>query len=205
MEMAIERGPARINPDDRAQLAESPVSARRVLGLFIGDRGRLIVLTLTIVATSVAGLAQPFLVREVIDVALPQQNTTLLVWCVVGMVAVAAVTGLLGVTQTWLATEVGQRVMHRLRVGVFDHLQSLSLDFFKRTRGGEVQSRLTNDIAGLQSVVTSTATSVASNFTTAVATAAAMIALSWQLTLLTALVLPRRSGPPAGSPWSAAT
>ncbi|HMQ38450.1 MAG TPA: ABC transporter ATP-binding protein [Micropruina sp.] len=190
MEMAFERGPSRVDPNDRAQLAESPVSARRVVGLFVGDRGRLIVLTLTIVATSVAGLAQPFLVREVIDTALPQRDTTLLIWCVVGMVGVAAVTGLLGVWQTWLATAVGQRVMHRLRVGVFDHLQSLALDFFKRTRGGEVQSRLTNDIAGLQSVITSTATSVASNFTTALATAAAMIALSWQLTLLTALVLP---------------
>ncbi|MFT4296219.1 MAG: ABC transporter ATP-binding protein [Micropruina sp.] len=190
MEMVVERGPARVDPADRAQLAESPVSARRVLTLFAGDRGRLIVLTLTIVATSVAGLAQPFLVREVIDTALPQRHTTLLVWCVAGMVAVAAVTGLFGVAQTWLATAVGQRVMHRLRVGVFDHLQSLSLDFFKRTRGGEVQSRLTNDIAGLQSVITSTATSVASNFTTAVATAAAMVALSWQLTVLTALVLP---------------
>jgi len=190
MEMVLERGPSRVDPNDRAQLAESPVSGRRVLGLFVGDRGRLAVLTVTIVATSVAGLAQPFLVREVIDVALPQQNTTLLIWCVTGMVAVAAVTGLFGVAQTWLATAVGQRVMHRLRVGVFDHLQTLELDFFKRTRSGEVQSRLTNDIAGLQSVVTSTATSVASNFTTAVATAVAMLALSWQLTLLTALVLP---------------
>ena len=190
MEMAFERGPARVNPNDRAQLAESPVSVRRVLGLFHGDAGRLLVLTVTIVATSVAGLAQPFLVRAVIDDALPNQNTSLLVWCVLGMVAVAAVTGLLGVAQTWLATALGQRVMHRLRVGVFDHLQSLALDFFKRTRGGEVQSRLTNDIAGLQSVVTTTATSVASNFTTAVATLIAMLALSWQLTLLTALVLP---------------
>ena len=190
MQMAVERGPARIDPLDRAQLAESPVSMRRVLSLFSGDRGRLIVLTVTIVATSVAGLAQPFLVRAVIDVALPQQNTSLLVWCVVGMVAVAAVTGLLGVAQTWLATAVGQRVMHRLRLGVFDHLQSLALDFFKRTRGGEVQSRLTNDIAGLQSVVTTTATSVASNFTTVIATLFAMVVLSWQLTLLTALVLP---------------
>ena len=190
MEMVFERGPARVDPKDRAQLAESPVSARRVLGLFAGDHGRLVVLTLTIVATSVAGLAQPFLVREVIDVALPGRDTTLLIWCVAGMVAVAAVTGLLGVAQTWLATAVGQRVMHRLRLGVFEHLQALSLDFFKRTRGGEVQSRLTNDIAGLQSVITSTATSVASNLTMTVATGAAMLALSWQLTLLTALVLP---------------
>ena len=86
------------------------------------------------------------------------------------MVAVAAVTAALGVVQTWISTPVGQQVMHRLRTDVFAHLQRQSLGFFTRTRTGEVQSRITNDIGGMQSVVTSTATSVASNLTTAVAT-----------------------------------
>ncbi len=92
--------------------------------------------------------------------------------------------------QTWLSTTVGQRVMHGLRTAVFRHLQRQSLGFFTRTRGGEVQSRLTNDIGGMQSVVTSTATSIASNVTTAVATAVAMVALSWRLSLLSLLVIP---------------
>ena len=106
------------------------------------------------------------------------------------MVAVAAVTQLLGVVQTWLSTQVGQRVMHELRTSVFAHLQRQSLGFFTRTRGGEVQSRLTNDVNGMQGVVTSTATSIASNLTTAVATAVAMVALSWRLSLLSLLVIP---------------
>ena len=89
-----------------------------------------------------------------------------------------------------MSTRVGQRVMHRLRTDVFSHLQRQSLAFFTRTRGGEVQSRLTNDIAGMQSVVTSTATSIASNVTTAVGTAVAMVALSWRLSLLSLLVIP---------------
>ncbi len=80
--------------------------------------------------------------------------------------------------------------MHRLRTDVFAHLQRQSIAFFTRTRTGEVQSRITNDIGGMQSVVTSTATSVASNLTTAVATLVAMLALSWQLTLVSLLVLP---------------
>ena len=84
--------------------------------------------------------------------------------------------------QTWLSTTVGQRVMHRLRSDLFAHLQRQSLGFFTRTRGGEIQSRLTNDIGGMQSVVTSTATSIASNLTTVVGTAIAMAALSWRLT-----------------------
>ena len=80
--------------------------------------------------------------------------------------------------------------MHELRTSVFAHLQRQSLGFFTRTRGGEVQSRLTNDVNGMQGVVTSTATSIASNLTTAVATAVAMVALSWRLSLLSLLVIP---------------
>ena len=79
-------------------------------------------------------------------------------------------TAALGVVQTWISTRVGQQVMHRLRTDVFAHLQRQSIAFFTRTRTGEVQSRITNDIGGMQSVVTSTATSIASNLTTAVAT-----------------------------------
>jgi ATP-binding cassette subfamily B protein len=184
------RGPARINPADKAQLAESPVSLRRVAGLFRGHAPELTAVTAIIVVASVVGLAQPFLLREIIDVALPTGDTRLLAWLVGGMVAVAAVTGVLGVWQTWLATSMGQRVMHVLRTSVFAHLQAQSIAFFKRTRGGDIQSRLMQDVAGLQSVITTTATSIASNLTTAVATAVAMVALNWRLSLLSLLVLP---------------
>jgi ATP-binding cassette subfamily B protein len=179
-----------VDPQDRARLAEAPVSLRRVLALFRPHRSRIAVVVAIIVATSVVGLAQPFLVREVVDVAIPQQDVRLLLLVVGAMVAVAAVTQLLGVVQTWLSTHVGQRVMHGLRTQVFSHLQRQSLGFFTRTRGGEVQSRLVNDVGGMQGVVTSTATSIASNVTTAVATAVAMVALSWRLSLLSLLVVP---------------
>jgi len=184
------RGPSRINPADRAQLAESPVAFSRVAAMFRGHRLELAAVTGIIVVASVVGLAQPFLLREIIDVALPGGDTVLLAWLVAGMVAVAAVTGVLGVWQTWLATGMGQRVMHTLRVKVFAHLQAQSMEFFKRTRGGEIQSRLLQDVAGLQSVVTTTATSIAANLTTAVATAVAMLVLNWRLSLLSLLVLP---------------
>ncbi len=92
--------------------------------------------------------------------------------------------------QTWISTKVGQQVMHTLRTQVFSHLQRQSVAFFTRTRTGEVQSRITNDIGGMESVVTSTATSVASNLTTAVATSVAMVALSWRLSLISLVVMP---------------
>ncbi|MCA2214274.1 ABC transporter ATP-binding protein [Jidongwangia harbinensis] len=166
------------------------VSLRRIGRLFTAHRFPLAVVTAIIVVSSVLSLASPFLLREVIDVALPRADLPLLAWLVAGMVAVAAVTSALGVVQTWISTTVGQRVMHRLRTDVFAHLQRQSVGFFTRTRTGEVQSRITNDIGGMQSVVTSTATSVAANLTTVVATAVAMVALSWQLALVSLVVLP---------------
>src|SRR4051812_33620738 len=177
-----------VTSDERAQARG--VSLRRIGQLFRTHRWQLAVVIAIIVASSVISLASPFLLREVIDVALPHQNVRLLAALVTGMVAVAAVTSALGVVQTWISTTVGQRVMHRLRTDVFSHLQRQSIGFFTRTRTGEVQSRITNDIGGMGSVVTATATSVAANLTTAVATAVAMAALSWRLSLVSLVVLP---------------
>ena len=173
---------------ERAQARE--VSLVRIGRLFTPYRWQLAVVTLIIVASSVVGLASPFLLRAVIDDALPHRDVHLLVWLVGGMVAVAAFTSALGVVQTWISTKVGQRLMHDLRTSVFGHLQRQSIAFFTRTRTGEVQSRITNDIGGMESVVTSTATSIASNLTTAVATSVAMVALSWRLSLISLVVMP---------------
>ncbi|OIH82177.1 multidrug ABC transporter ATP-binding protein [Arthrobacter sp. UCD-GKA] len=184
-------GPAaRLNPADLKQVRLHPVQPARIAALFKPHKLAIAVVVLLISAASVIGLAQPFLIRAIIDDALPHQDTVLLAWLAGGLVAVAAATAAIGVVQTWMATKMGQKVMHTLRTRLFSHLQAQSLGFFTRTRSGEVQSRLTNDIAGMQSVVTSTATSVASNLTTAVATAIAMAALSWRMSLLSLVVLP---------------
>ena len=183
-------GPRRIDPKDRAQLAASPVPFARVAALFGPHRRVLAVVTAIIVAISVVSMAQPFLVREVVDVAIPQQDVRLLLLVVGGMVGVAIVTSLLGVVQTWMSAQVGQQVMHTLRTRLFTHLQSQSLGFFTRSRAGEVQSRLINDVGGMQGVVTTTATSIASNLTTAIATSVAMVALSWRLSLISLVVVP---------------
>ncbi|WP_455769056.1 ABC transporter ATP-binding protein [Micromonospora chalcea] len=177
-----------VSPAEKAQARD--VSLRRIGGLFTAHRGPLATVVAIIVASSIIAMATPLLLRTVIDRALPERDVTLLAWLVAGMVAVAAVTSVLGVAQTWISTRVGQQVMHRLRADVFAHLQRQSIGFFVRTRTGEVQSRITNDIGGMQAVVTSTATSIAANLTTVVATTIAMLALSWRLTLVSAVVLP---------------
>ena len=181
-------GSPAVTAAEKAQARE--VSLRRIGRLFAPHRWQLAIVTAIIVASSIVGLASPFLLRAVIDTALPERNAALLAWLVIGMVAVAAVTSAFGVIQTWISTKVGQHVMHGLRTGVFAHLQRQSVAFFTRTRTGEVQSRITNDIGGMESVVTSTATSIAANLTTAVATAVAMVAMSWRLSLISLVVMP---------------
>jgi ATP-binding cassette subfamily B protein len=166
------------------------VSLRRIARLFAPHRTTLAIVVALIVLSSAVGLAQPFLVRHVIDDALPHQDVRLLLLLVGAMLGVAVATAVMGVVQTWLSTAVGQKVMHRLRSDLFAHLQRQSLGFFTRTRGGEVQSRLVNDIGSMQGVVTQTATSIAANLTVVIGTAVAMVALSWRLALLSLVVLP---------------
>jgi ATP-binding cassette subfamily B protein len=169
---------------------ERPRDLRRIARLFGPYRVRLGAVLGLIVLSAVLGMASPFLLREVLDKAIPQGDTTLLTWLVLGMIGVSVITGVLSVAQTWLSNVVGQRVMHDLRTAVYRHLQRLSLAFFTRTRTGEVQSRIANDIGGVQNVVTSTATSIASNVTTVAATIVAMIALDWRLAAFSLGLLP---------------
>ena len=106
------------------------------------------------------------------------------------IVPVGDSTGVIGVAQTWLSNQVGQRVMHDLRAAVYAHLQRMSLAFFTRTRSGEIQSRIAYDIGGIDDVVTSTATSTVSTVTTVAATIVAMFALSWVLAVFSLALLP---------------
>ncbi len=106
------------------------------------------------------------------------------------MIALSIITSVIGVAQTWISNQVGQRVMHDLRAAVYAHLQRMSLAFFTRTRTGEVQSRIANDIGGVDSVVTSTATSIVQNVTTVVATIVAMFLLDWRLAVFSLVLLP---------------
>ena len=188
--MAKDGRARKVDPRDRAQLAESPVKLRRVLRLFRPHWWRIALIVVVIVESSLVALGQPLLIKVLIDRAIPQVNRPLLILCVVGLIIVAATNGILGIIQAWQTTSAGQAVMNDLRTSVFLHLQKMSMGFFTRTRGSEIQSRLTNDIGGLQSIVTNTATSIVTSLTTVTATLVAMLALSRPLTLLTAVVLP---------------
>ncbi|WP_435845881.1 ABC transporter ATP-binding protein [Streptomyces huasconensis] len=167
-----------------------PRQMRRILRLFRPYRGRLAIVGLLVCAASLVSVATPFLLKEILDTAIPQGRTGLLSLLALGMILSAVVTSVFGVLQTLISTSVGQRVMHDLRTAVYGRLQSMSLAFFTRTRTGEVQSRIANDIGGMQATVTSTATSLVSNLTSVIATVVAMLALDWRLTVVSLLLLP---------------
>ena len=178
------------DPADVDQLAQHPVKFGRVAGLFAAHRGTLLVVVALIIATSGLTVVQPFLVRRTVDEAIPNHDTALLLWLVGGMLAITVVSQAIGVIQSFLSARVGHTIMHELRTQVFANLQRQSLQFFTNNPGGEIQSRLTNDIAAMRGMVTTTATSVASNLTMTVATLVAMVALSPTLSLLSLIVLP---------------
>ncbi|MFE7415205.1 ABC transporter ATP-binding protein [Streptomyces laurentii] len=169
---------------------EEPAQLRRILRLFHPYRARLALVGLLVAASSLVSVASPFLLRAILDVAIPEGRTGLLSLLALGMIATAVVSGVFGVLQTLISTTVGQRVMHDLRTAVYGRLQRMSLAFFTRTRTGEVQSRIANDIGGMQATVTSTATSLVSNLTAVVASVVAMVALDWRLTIVSLLLLP---------------
>ena len=183
--------------DSDARRPEDPAlrraNTRRILALFRPYRSALAGLLALIALTAGLSMIPPFLLRDLLDGVFTQTDkidTTRLDLLVAGMVAIPIVTGVIGVWQTWLSNRIGQSVMHDLRASVYSHLQRLSLAFFTRTRTGEVQSRIANDIGGVQNVVTSTATSIVSNFTTVIATSFAMLFLNWQLSLVAFALLP---------------
>ncbi len=166
------------------------VSPRRIVGLFRPYRWSLLFVCFLVAASSLISLVNPFLIRAVIDVALPQGRTGLLTILAAAMIVVAVANSSMSVSQVYVSTRVGQRVMHDLRTAVYSHLQRMSLAFFTRTRTGEVQSRIANDIGGMQSTVTTTATTLVSNLTTVVATIIAMLVLDWRLTIASLIMMP---------------
>ncbi|UYG15455.1 ABC transporter ATP-binding protein/permease [Brachybacterium huguangmaarense] len=183
-------GRARLDPDEMRLAPGQHADVRRVLGLFAPYRGRIAVVLALIALGAATGVVSPFLVRAIVDQALPDRRLDLLAACVGGLVAVTVVSTALNVTQSMVSTRVGQAVMHDLRVDVYGHLQRMGLGFFTRTRTGEVQSRIFSDIGSMQAVVTSVMTQIVSALAGIVMALVAMIAMDWRLTLFSLVATP---------------
>ncbi|MGV9867789.1 ABC transporter ATP-binding protein [Rhodococcus koreensis] len=177
------------------QQAHEPSLLPRIWALLRPYRGWLVLVAAAIVVSSLLGIVNPFLTKAVFDRALfPTDGSgvhlTLLLWLVVAMIVVTLAGSVIGVGQSYLTTKVGNLSMADLRERLFAHLEKMELAFFTSTKTGSIQSRLANDVGGVRSVLTSTASSILSNVVTVTASLVAMLLLSWQLTLLAVALLP---------------
>jgi len=180
-------------PDKKPPPLMDPTRERdthRILALFRPYRVRLTAVLVLIVVSAGIAILQPFLLRTALDVGIGQHNDRVLTETVLAMIGIAIFTNASSVWQTYMSNVVGQRVMHDLRAAVYQKLQKMSLAFFTRTRTGEVQSRIANDIGGLDTVVTTTATTIAQNLTTVVASLVAMCLLDWRLAIISLVFVP---------------
>ena len=165
-------------------------TVKRVVQAFKPYKFRVLLVLIAIILTTLLGLVNPLLIQRVFDDAILKRDLNLLYIYVAIMFVTPIISGFIGVGQTYLNNVIGQSVMRDFRNRLYQHLQSMSLRFFTATRTGEIQSRLSNDVGGIDSVVTNTATSIVSNFSTAISTIVAMFILSPLLTFISLAALP---------------
>ena len=165
-------------------------TAAKIVRFFVPYKAEVLVVLFAIVLTSFLGVINPILLKLLIDVAIGQSKLGLLYLFVALMITIPIVSSLIGIGQTYLSNRVGQSVMRDLRAALYSHLQSMPLRFFTETRTGEIQSRLSNDVGGIQSVVTDTAASVTSNVAVVLSTIIAMLFIDIRLTALSLVILP---------------
>jgi ATP-binding cassette, subfamily B, bacterial len=163
---------------------------RRIVAFFKPYKAQVAVVLVAILLTSFIGLINPILLKLLIDIAIPERDWGLLNLFVGLMIVLPIISGVIGVGQSYLNNVIGQSVMHDLRTELYAHLQKMPLRFFTETRTGEIQSRLANDVGGIQSVVTDTAASLTSNIAIAISTVIAMLIIDWRLTFLSLALLP---------------
>ena len=187
--------PHRLIPPGEPEQPARPGTFRRIVKIFRPYRSKVSLVAVLILLTSAIGLINPLLIKVVFDDVIgasgPRDERLRLLFLITGvMVATPIIGGLLGLWQTYTNNVVGQSVMQDLRNSLYSHLQNMPLKFFTSTRTGEIQSRLSNDVGGVQGVLTDTASSLLANMTTVLSTVVTMFILSWQLTVLSLAILP---------------
>jgi ATP-binding cassette subfamily B protein len=177
-------------PDMTRRAGSGSETLRQIAAFFAPYRARLGLIAVLIVVTVSVGVVNPILLKLIIDNLLGPKDLGLLYLQCALMIVLPFISSGIGVWQSYLSNVVGQRVMDDLRLALYTHLQWMPLRFFTETRTGEIQSRIGNDVNGVQSVVTDTAASLLSNFATVATTVIAMVVLDWRLTILSLGMLP---------------
>ncbi len=168
----------------------APGTSRRILGFARPYKYEITWFLATVVLSAVIGVATPVLAGRVVNAITSGGERSTVIW-IAGLIAGLAVfDAVLSFTQRWYSARIGETLILDLRTGVFDHVQRMPVAFFTRTQTGALVSRLNNDVVGAQRAFTTTLSGVVSNVISLVLTAGVMFALSWQITLLSLVLLP---------------
>ncbi|MFE1165987.1 ABC transporter ATP-binding protein [Nocardiopsis sp. NPDC058789] len=177
--------------DGSARGQELPPGLTRRVMSYATPHWRQILLFLAVTAVGAAVVvANPLLLRAIIDQGILPGNTSVVVWLAVAAAVLALVEGVITLTGRWLSSRIGEGVIYLLRTQVFSHVQRMPISFFTRTQTGSLISRLNTDVVGAQRAITSVLQSVVSNLISVVAVLITMLALSWQVTLLALVLVP---------------
>lgn len=177
-------------PEDAPKRPLRHGTIRRVISLYAPYKLALGAVVFLVLSTAILGVATPLLIRQIIDVAIPDNDMNLLYLLVGGMLVIAAVSGAMNLAQAYLNVRTGFRVMQSLRISVYEHLQKLPLSFFTSSKTGDIQSRLANDVSSTQLVLTDTLGTFVSNSAVVISSVIAMLVISWQLSLIAFLTVP---------------
>lgn len=179
-----------LRQDEMKDQRVSRATVRRVLGFARPYRGRLAVFLVLIALEAAAGAATPWLFQRLIDDGIAAGDTRLVVGIATLVAVLALASAGLTFADRWISSRIGEGLIYDLRTAVFDHVQRMPLAFFSRAKTGALVQRLNGDVLGAQQAFTSTLQNVVSNALTIVFVLAAMLSMSWQLTLLSLVLLP---------------
>ena len=187
--------PAALEPGAAGDKDGSQTTLRRIARMLAPYRNKIVLVLVAVVASALLGILAPFLTKAVFDDALfPVDGSPadfhLLGWLVAGLCVVPIATALIGIGQNLLTSTIGNSAMADLRGDLFAHLQKMELAFFTATKTGAIQSRLANDVSAVRTVLTDTATTIVQNSVTVISAFIAMVLLSWQLTVITLVLMP---------------
>ncbi len=168
----------------------APGTVRRIAGYARPFKRQIGGFLALVVVGALIVVANPLLMKSVIDDGIVPRRVDVVVWLAVGIAGLAVVDALIGLAQRWFSARIGEGLIYNLRTEVFDHVQRMPVAFFMRAQTGALVSRLNSDVIGAQRALTSTLSSVVSNVVSLVVVLGAMLALSWQITLVALILLP---------------
>jgi ATP-binding cassette subfamily B protein len=167
-----------------------PGTLKRIFAYAIPYKSTFLLFLFCLIADAFLTIATPLLLRELIDNGVIPKDRAVVTTMAIAVAALAIVTAAVNIVVRWISSKIGEGLIYDLRSQVFRHVQEQSIAFFTRTQTGALISRINSDVIGAQRAFTSTFSGIISNVLTLILVVGTMLALSWQITVASLLLLP---------------